>query len=72
MVEAAPTAAFKVVKAGLLLEFLVVAFDAPAQLGKIDETGRPMSGGRLDSLSAPSRLSAIRSEAILPARACCG
>ena len=40
MVEAAPTAAFKVVKAGLLLEFLVVAFDAPAQLGKIDETGK--------------------------------
>lgn len=40
MVEAAPPAPFKVVKAGLLLELLVVAFDAPAQLSKIDETGK--------------------------------
>lgn len=37
MVEAAPTPPFEVVKTSLLLELLVVAFDAPAQFGKINE-----------------------------------
>ena len=44
MVEAAPTAPFEVVKSGLLFELLVIAFDAPAQLGKIDETGKANVG----------------------------
>src|SRR5438105_3932632 len=47
MVEAAPTAPFKVVKADLLLEILVIAFDAPTQLGKIDETGKANVGGQV-------------------------
>jgi hypothetical protein len=36
MVEAAPAAAFIVTEADLLLEFEVVAFNPPAQLGLID------------------------------------
>ena len=40
VVEAAPTAAFKVVKPDLLLELLVIAFDTPTQLGEIDKTGQ--------------------------------
>ena len=36
MVEAAPAAALIVTEADLLLEFEVVAFDPPAQLGLID------------------------------------
>src|ERR1700678_59409 len=37
MVEAAPPAPFVVPKPDLLLEFLIVALDAPAQFGQIDE-----------------------------------
>ena len=37
MVEAAPAAAFVVPEPNLLLELLVVALDAPAQLGEIDQ-----------------------------------
>ena len=37
MVEAAPSASFEVTEANLLFEFLVIAFDAPAQFGGIDE-----------------------------------
>src|ERR1700755_2468599 len=36
--EATPSAAFEVSEAGLLLEFLIVAFDAPAQLGETHQT----------------------------------
>ena len=36
MVKAAPTAAFIVTEADLLLEFEIVALDPPAQLGLID------------------------------------
>ena len=35
--EAAPAAAFVMSKPDLLLEFLIVALDAPAHLGKIDK-----------------------------------
>src|SRR6202049_3896193 len=35
--EAAPSAAFEVSEPNLLLELLIVALDAPAQLGKIDK-----------------------------------
>src|SRR5262249_52989034 len=35
--EATPAAAFKVTEPHLLLEFLVITFDAPAQFGEIDE-----------------------------------
>src|SRR5690348_5497383 len=45
MVEAAPTASFEMVKASLLLEFLVIALDPPTQLGKVDEAGKA-DGGR--------------------------
>ena len=38
MMKAAPAAAFEVPKADLLLEILIVALDAPAQLCKVDQT----------------------------------
>src|SRR6266853_3324854 len=55
MVKAAPSAAFIMSEPDLLLELLVVAFDAPAQLGEIDQTlkgdvlrqGREPIAGRL-------------------------
>src|SRR5207237_8669896 len=37
MMEATPAAPFVVTEPDLLLEFLIVALDAPAQLGQIDE-----------------------------------
>src|SRR5260370_20083700 len=37
MVEAAPPASFKVAQPDLLLELLIVALDAPAQLGGVDQ-----------------------------------
>jgi hypothetical protein len=37
MVKASPCSAFKVVKANLLLEFLVVPLDAPPQLGESNQ-----------------------------------
>ena len=37
MMEAAPSAPFKMPKPHFLLEVLIVAFDAPAQLGQIDQ-----------------------------------
>src|SRR3984885_15933138 len=37
MMEAAPSAPFVVPEPDLLLEFLIVPFDAPTQLGEVDE-----------------------------------
>jgi hypothetical protein len=37
MVEAAPASPFEVAEANLLFEFAVIALNAPAQLGGIDE-----------------------------------
>src|SRR6202040_323581 len=37
MMEATPSAPFIVTKPDLLLEFLIIALDTPAQLGKVDE-----------------------------------
>src|SRR5712691_5068393 len=37
MVEAAPAASFEVSEPDLLLEFLIIALDAPAQLGGINQ-----------------------------------
>ena len=39
MVEATPTASLKMTEPDLLLEVLIIALDAPAQLGQIDKTG---------------------------------
>ena len=39
MVEAAPPSPLIMAKSELLLEVLVIAFDPPAQLGQIDQTG---------------------------------
>ena len=39
--EATPSAAFEMPEPDLLLEFLIVALDAPAQLGDVDQ---PMEG----------------------------
>ena len=39
MMEATPAAPFIVAEPDLLLEFLIVALDAPAQLGEIDQPG---------------------------------
>jgi hypothetical protein len=47
MVEAAPSSPFKMSEPDLLLEFLIVTFDPPAQLGNIDElTKRDVSRKR--------------------------
>jgi len=40
MVEASPPSAFVVTEADLLLEFLVVPFDAPSELGLVDKVGQ--------------------------------
>jgi len=37
MMESAPSAPFKVPKPDLLLELLIIALDAPAQLGGVDQ-----------------------------------
>ena len=37
MMEAAPSAPFIMAEPDLLLEFLIIAFDAPAQLGAVDQ-----------------------------------
>ena len=37
MMEAAPSSPFEMSEPDLLLEFLIVALDAPAQLGEIDQ-----------------------------------
>ena len=37
MMEAAPPASFKMAQPDLLLELLIVALDAPAQLGGVDQ-----------------------------------
>src|SRR5215216_925447 len=39
MVEAAPPASFKVTQPHFLLELLIIALDAPAQLGGVDQIG---------------------------------
>src|ERR687891_2952068 len=39
MMEAAPAAALEMVEPELVLELLIVALDAPAQLGEADEVG---------------------------------
>src|SRR5207244_6104962 len=38
MMEAAPATTFEMSEPDLLLEFLIVALDAPAQLGEVDQT----------------------------------
>src|SRR5437879_13464481 len=38
MMEAAPATPFEMSEPDLLLEFLIVALDAPAQLGAVDQT----------------------------------
>src|ERR1700745_3276821 len=50
MMEAAPAAPFVVTKPDLLLELLIVALDAPAQLGQIDE---PLEADVLRQRGAP-------------------
>ncbi len=39
MMEAAPAASLKVTEPDLLLQLLIIALDAPAQFGEIDQTG---------------------------------
>src|SRR5436189_829581 len=43
VMEAAPPASLEMIEAQLILEFLIVALDAPAQFGEADEPGE---GGR--------------------------
>src|SRR5262245_25718373 len=38
VMEASPSAAFEMAEPHLLLEFLIVTLDAPAQLGEVDQT----------------------------------
>ena len=49
MVKAAPTAPFEMAEPDLLLEFLIVALDAPAQLGEIDQTVERDLSGNVES-----------------------
>jgi hypothetical protein len=39
MMKAAPAAPFKMAEPDFLFELLIIALDAPAQLGQIDKTG---------------------------------
>src|SRR3989304_879180 len=39
MMESAPPAAFEVIQAELILEFLIIPLDSPAELGQADEGG---------------------------------
>ncbi len=49
MVKTAPVAAFKMAQAKLLLEFLVIALDAPTQFGDRHQFARGKEAARLDS-----------------------
>ena len=49
MMEAAPSAPFIVPEPDFLLELLIVALDAPAQLGQIDEPRKLMFSGSVES-----------------------
>lgn len=49
MMKASPAAAFILAKADLLLEFLIIPFDAPAQFGGIDEMLERDVGGKSGS-----------------------
>jgi len=67
MVEAAPAASLVVTKPDFLLEFLIVALNAPAQLGKIDEPREadvPPAASRASNLVGSASLRATRSAAI--------
>jgi len=47
VVEAAPSAAFEMPEPDLLFEILVVAVDAPAQFGEVDQTPQSAPGPKL-------------------------
>ena len=49
MVEATPTTAFVVTETDLLLEFEIIAFDPPAQLGLITMRSSEISAGSVAS-----------------------
>ena len=69
MVEAAPSSPFEMPEPDLLLELLIIALDAPAQLGEIDQVAEGdvlRQASRASIWSARPRLSATRSAAILP------
>ena len=69
VMEAAPTTPFKVAEPNLLLKLLIVALDAPAQFGDVDQPAerRCLSqGSRASIWSARPRPRATRSAATLP------
>ena len=68
MVEAAPASAFVMVKSEFLLEFLVVALDAPAQLCRLDEPRNGRVGGQSSPTTTPRRRA---TPSILPPFASC-
>jgi hypothetical protein len=47
--EATPAASFIVPEPDLLLEFLIIALDAPAQLGGVDQIADAMLLGKVES-----------------------
>ena len=49
MVKAAPTSALEMRQAEFALEFLVIAFDPPAQFGHVDERDQRGASGRVES-----------------------
>ncbi|MGY3488044.1 hypothetical protein ACVW1C_005927 [Bradyrhizobium sp. USDA 4011] len=54
VVEATPASSLEVTKANLLFEFVVVALDAPAQLGNIDQLTK--SNGKREGSTLASGL----------------
>ena len=68
VVEAAPSTAFEMSKSDFLLELLIVALDAPAQLGEATRSAKAMFCGSVESqyLVGSLSLSATRSAAIPP------
>ena len=49
MVEASPASSLVVPEPDLLVEVLMIPLDAPAQFGKIDQSARDMSSGRVEN-----------------------
>src|SRR5258708_11918997 len=75
MVKAAPPAALIMSEPDFLLELLVVAFDAPAQLGVIDQTIKgdvlrqvlePVAGRLVRALPPLGQLSHVRTRLVAP------
>src|SRR5271154_7141955 len=69
MMESAPASPFEMGEVDLAFEFLVVAFDAPAQFGRVDENvdGRVFSCfGALAGVDGTSNMLILNSSNVIP------